>query len=377
MKKKILFGFGVIAFATLVGASAISTSQNNGYKESKAVEVNPSTYYPIYDHNDNLLGSLGDSDNYYIVGSMILTYDYGQTSFTCDYLTYSVRGSNYALYCEDSNANIRQIMSNGAWQTRSILLTINSVSSYGEKVGEWFPYYFSDNPIGSTFTFNDQFNYNAFAQSGSQILENIQVREKSPFLAVGTLDTAVMTIEYEVGWFKSGDFAFDTIVARFDIATTDLIFEWLNGQSKSKLVEGHNPYKFFTFLSYKNSLSNFTLQVATRNKYLNSDSDTCINQNVSWLGSEYKTLHFYKVVDEQSYYYQVLTMANNNLVANGFNNGTTDVGLGGAFSLLATAFSSLSGILAISLFPGITLGLLLFLPLIVGIIIAIIWLIKK
>ena len=152
----------------------------------------------------------------------------------------------------------------------------------------------------------------------------------------------------------------------------------------NSLFREHRPVRRYRFhqrrrVLYldKNSLSNFTLQVATRNKYLNSDSDTCINQNVSWLGSEYKTLHFYKVVDEQSYYYQVLTMANNNLVANGFNNGTTDVGLGGAFSLLATAFSSISGILAISLFPGITLGLLLFLPLIVGIIIAIIWLIKK
>lgn len=56
---------------------------------------------------------------------------------------------------------------------------------------------------------------------------------------------------------------------------------------------------------------------------------------------------------------------------------TSDVGLGGVFTLMGTAFTSFIPLFQIQIIPGITLGLLFFLPLIGTIIIVIIRLVKR
>lgn len=59
------------------------------------------------------------------------------------------------------------------------------------------------------------------------------------------------------------------------------------------------------------------------------------------------------------------------------SNTNDSANIGNAFTLIGSAFTSLAGLFNIGIIPGITIGVLLFIPLIVGIILAIVRLIKK
>lgn len=373
MKKSLIYGIGALAVSLLVGSSTLLSASLSQYKETKAETITTGLYLPRYNITDEFLGE-GETENA-LNGSFRVSLNNGTTWNSSTYIAYNTRGSNYGLYLEDMYSNRYILLENGEWQYNTILLYFDSVASSTGDLG-FIDYYLTNGTNGLNFTFNESFNYNAFAQNGSHILGNLVVREKSPFLGYGDVQTVILPVEYNIGFFKSAGFTFDTIIAKYEMATTDLIFNWQGGQSKSKLIDGANPYKFFSGMVYKNSITNDTLQVCTRNHYLDADSHTVINENVSWLSAEYRTITFYQNIDTQGYNYQLLSMANNNLIANGFNN-VSDVGLGGAFGVLGLAFSSISGLLSIALFPGITLGFLLFLPLITGIIIAVIWVVKR
>lgn len=118
----------------------------------------------------------------------------------------------------------------------------------------------------------------------------------------------------------------------------------------------------------------------------------CPFQPLKWLDDSYKTLGVYQASTEQLAkvginenvsrsrwainQYTIEQILNYDMTQNasGVNTGNY---IGNVFTLIKQAFDSLTGILALSILPGISIGVLLFLPLVLTIIIVVIKLVKR
>lgn len=288
----------------------------------------------------------------------VTLYDWGNNiSFNTDYVLFKAHTMRNYGYVESGHVTLTE--------------------SRPQAFIDFFSYVIASGNPSLDYRFNDTFNYNAFAQGGVHTTNNLVVHNKYPFVAFGSVDVVEMTITYDMPIFVSGGNVFNRIEVYFLRATPDLKFKDSNGLDiQSHLIDGTNPYKYFKSMKYVNTYNSYVVEVASREKVADS-SNTYIYYNASWLGEQYKTLSIYGSLD--TYTESILSMANNNIDLNGFSTGNyqSDIGLGSVFALLTTTFQSFIPLMSIQIIPGITIGLLLFMPLIAGIIILIVWIVKR
>lgn len=131
-------------------------------------------------------------------------------------------------------------------------------------------------------------------------------------------------------------------------------------------------YNDLTFVNYRNwSVDANNLFMTANYQFLSTSS---------WTNDDYRYITFIDKLslDERDF----LTSFNSNeFGGNGFDDITIISGGNGSvidvFTLLGNAFASLQNFLSINILPAISIGTLLFLPLVVGIVITIFWLIKR
>lgn len=222
--------------------------------------------------------------------------------------------------------------------------------------------------IGKTFTFANQINY--YAPYDSNI--------SSDFVSDSAMTSNNLYIFVNIyqGSFKSGGQTFDTIRARYVNAIGLLYLQ--QGSSSTYTAWTSDYYASFEQLEYYNSTTNHIEIVNKRNTKsvtYNNGVGLAQLQGSTWVSQSYRDITFISPINES-----ILTnldKLNNALLGSGSLSNSSDIGLDSAFTLLGQAFSSVAGLLAIQVLPNITLGLLLFLPLIIGIIITIIWVVKR
>ena len=132
-------------------------------------------------------------------------------------------------------------------------------------------------------------------------------------------------------------------------------------------------------------LTERNITVASMRKSVVTENNVTLNVTdvrspfVVWVNEAYRTLTI--VEDTRSVingsYLTIENMSSVQLLQVTSNVSTSAVGLSDVNSLLKGAFSALSSLFGLSILPGLTLGLLLFLPLVVTILIAVIRLIRK
>lgn len=217
-----------------------------------------------------------------------------------------------------------------------------------------------------TFDFAKQINY--YAPYGNNI--------SSFAVDDGSMQSpeSYKTYDYDLPLFYSGGYIWNKIVVRYMNAVS---LKWYDSSGNVQTF-GQNGFASYMWLEYHNTITNMTLYVNTRNsethEIINGTTQVTINSS-SWLSNDFRTLLFFQ--EPSSEQKLNLSQFNNNIYGDSFQTITSDIGLGGVFNLISQAFSAWLPILQIAVLPGITLGLLLFLPLIAGIIIFIIWIVKR
>lgn len=219
------------------------------------------------------------------------------------------------------------------------------------------------------FNFNNQINYNAPYNASLS----------ADYISDDYFTSASVHIEKSIfGDSYNFDYWFKVAGQYFN----DINLTYLSAQATSFDDSGEpvisNGYGYYSFMSFTNSITGKILVVNTRNysSYIKgSGQGIYFTRSSDWVSGSYKNLELlFTPTSEQL---SILNTLNNDSNVPNQTYSKEDIGLGGAFTLLGQAFSSVAGLLAIQVLPNITLGLLLFLPLIVGIIIAIIWIVKR
>lgn len=180
--------------------------------------------------------------------------------------------------------------------------------------------------------------------------------------------------EYNLPVFYSGGYIWNKVVVRYINAVA---LRWYDSEGKVQTF-GQNSFASYMWMEYQNTITNKILVVNSRNsetyEIVNGMTQVTINSS-SWLSNDFRNLLFFQ--EPSSEQKLNLSQFNNNIYGDSFQNTTTDVGLGNVFQLLSLAFASWIPILSIQIVPGITIGLLMFLPLIAGIIVLVIWIVKR
>lgn len=221
-----------------------------------------------------------------------------------------------------------------------------------------------DKPSSFTFTFNKQINYNA-PQNASL---------ESPFVLHSfSGNEAVYTISYNLPSFMSNGEVFDTIKIWYFKGYS---MRYLDGTIQ---VNDNQGTAYYNYMEYIDSTLGTTVMVNYRN-FVNGNVEgsvqTYLTNGSEWVNENYRVLIFNtELTPNQTTH---LSQFNNqNFNNNGFSAIGEDVGVGNVFSLMGSAFAGLTALWSIQLLPNITLGLLLFMPLIVIVIITIIKLVKR
>lgn len=216
------------------------------------------------------------------------------------------------------------------------------------------------------FTFNNQINYNAPYNASID----------SPFI----LHT-----------FEGGQEVFSYVIELPKFVSNGEIFDsirlwYFSGYATSYLDSGglvktndNQGTAYYNYMEYINTETNTQVMVNYRNFVngnVNGSVQTYLTNGSEWKNDNYRKLVF--LDDLSSSQATLLSQFNNQLMGyTGFGNGETNIGLGNSFSLIAQCFEGVKNIFAIEVLPNISLGVFVFLPLIVGIIITIIWIVKR
>lgn len=224
--------------------------------------------------------------------------------------------------------------------------------------------------VNQDFTFNASFNYNA------------------PFglpcnAVYGTPDTndwfdgggdALSYKLYNVGWFLSNGRLFNQI-------------QWwaIKGNGVSVVIDGnistlqYSGNYVYTFMYYRNSLDpepdlSAVLVNARDSIPYNGGNSRYYANSSTWLVPAYRNITFLNTPTAEIS--DLLGSFNNN---NQYDTGSLSVGggFGDVFTLVGSAFTGLLPILTLQLFPSVTIGTLLFVPLVAMLVFAIIRVIKK
>lgn len=136
-------------------------------------------------------------------------------------------------------------------------------------------------------------------------------------------------------------------------------------------------YGYFTYMEYINTITNNNDLVCSREyqqyQYNGGLTYLALN-NVVWKTNYYRNI---TLLNADSDTLSMITEFNNlNIYDDGIG-GVSNGGVSSLFDLLSLAFASVLPILNITILPGLSIGLLIFAPLAVSIIIFVVWLVKR
>lgn len=225
---------------------------------------------------------------------------------------------------------------------------------------------FQDSNNSYNFTFNGQINYNS----------PLGLTLDSPYGYGGawtssTSDTAY--IDYAVGDFISNGQLFDTIRVYYFNAEP-MYFELADKNGNVSINHGASGSWAYMFMYFINTNSDTQILVNKRDQIAfmpTSSSNAFYEPNSSsWLVSDYRNCLFLEL------------SADNKVKVNGFNNNIDNYygnnnGGNNVFTLIGGAFTSWLPILNLAILPNITLGMLVFIPIVAMLVFAIIRIIKK
>lgn len=219
----------------------------------------------------------------------------------------------------------------------------------------------------STFTFNQQINY--YAPYGSNI-DNYFVTDST---MVNSGDYSLKVLMDNV-WFRSGGELFNKIQLRYINAIAQTyksgsLYHVMN-------VNGNASYMW---MEYINTSTNALKIVNTRQLEMVNQND--VISYAQTMTSNWESPNYMKIElifgGDDVLNTKLNSLNNANVVGTYFTNYNTDIGLQNVFVLFSMAFASILPLLSIQLIPGVTIGLLMFMPLIVGIILLVLWLVKR
>lgn len=229
------------------------------------------------------------------------------------------------------------------------------------------------------FTFVDNFNLNSLLtstnESGVFNLNNISIIN---------FNTTYGIIFSSPKSFYCNGYTYDTLKI-YATALDNNTYVSYDGKNAVKFQGANTGYAFINMLVYENSYTNKSIMVCSINSIIREGGEAVVLNSYKWINDNYK---YIKILDSSfnpatNFFGQngnsglsILQTGNNNNI--GFITSTTIINSNyNPFTLFTTAFSSLTSLMNIQIIPGLTLGLLFFLPLVVGIIIAIIWIVKR
>lgn len=226
-------------------------------------------------------------------------------------------------------------------------------------------YYFN----GNSFTIN---SFNPFGDT-TYTLSSI-INSSLPGGAISNSNGGYYTIKLPYFTLNGVNILFNEIrIIYSNVANTHILYD----NSDSPVELNSNSAYAFEFLYFLNTYTNQQLMVATaRFKYISSgdSSYNVLLSGYSWVSTDYQTLYFYDDLTSS----QFNTLRRFNSLNGGIGgSSSTIIGSTNVFTLIGSAFSSLLPFLNIEVLPGITIGLLILLPLVAGIIILIIWVVKR
>lgn len=228
------------------------------------------------------------------------------------------------------------------------------------------------------FTFNKVFNYNApwytslgssYIQSGTTIMEPWVYNTGWAYKREDRLD---------VGYFLSGGQVFNRIVIESKISVNgDLAF--LYDSASGKQYNAPENDWIYLNLYYENTDNNTRIIVNYRDLITGYDSTlglpwSAYDDTTTWVNDDYRQIVFLGYLDEKLVT-SINAFNNNNQTSvsgNIVGADTTNV-----FTLVGSAFTGLLPVLNTMLLPGITIGMLMFVPLVAMLVFAIIRIIKK
>lgn len=215
------------------------------------------------------------------------------------------------------------------------------------------------------YDFPSQINY--YAPQGANIDSNVITLSDTTYTLISGFK------------FIAGGYLYDTIRLVYASATNT----YYVGENSIATKITTNGYYNFIRLEYYDSESG----VATTANYRNI-TNIMIDENIesvyqrasTWKGNLSRIYLTSEPTIEQT---EQLSLVNGSMAGYiapviyppGYVVGS--IAMENGFTLLATAFSAVASILSIQILPNITIGLLMFLPLVVGIIIFIVWLVKR
>lgn len=142
---------------------------------------------------------------------------------------------------------------------------------------------------------------------------------------------------------------------------------------------------YFLQMEYRNTLTQESVVVNYRNfmtEYVSNhgsanETQSFITNGSYWINSNYQDLLFPNKDLITPQLSDLLGQFNSNYDLNGFSDSVSNVGLGNVFTLISSGFGAFINVMKIEVLPGLSLGLLCFLPLVLIVIMVIIKLVKR
>lgn len=228
--------------------------------------------------------------------------------------------------------------------------------------------YFYELSNQSNFIFNKNFNYNA----------PMGVTAQTPYyFKPGNIEGSGVSyyFNYNVGFFISNNEVFNYIRWEWQPSLGAVYYDFGDGNIK-KGPDGSEQGSYL-YLMYGNSFTNTLKIVNSRDQIAfmptNSSYAYYYANSSTWVNDNYRNITFLQNMSNDLKT-KIESFNNNN--QNSFS-GNIYVDGGDIFTLLGTAFNSLGDFFGLAILPGISIGVLFFLPLIVGIIVVMFHILKK
>lgn len=277
--------------------------------------------------------------------------------------------NNYLWTSGNSKSIYNASASGGSFSVGYSIFTGSNFREYNDNFIECVNRFYNVYTIGeSVFTFESAFNFNA--PYGYAI--------ESPFISDDYFTSlnpgAIKQVSIDLPFFVSNGYIYNQIkLTYFNAYGTRYKY------GSDYVICETEGIGYYSYMQYINTISNASISVNLRvfGTYVDSSDNiqTFLEHTTQWKNNEYLKLYFIRDLEPfESNKISIL----NTTTGTGYNNtNSTDIGLGNVFTLIASAFGAIGGFLSIQIFPGLSLGLLLFAPLVVGIIIAVVWIVKR
>lgn len=322
------------------------------YNDSDFIGINRMDI--VFDYYQDILGHLGDRNLWYVrLYGFAIHLNNGDAYWTCE--KHATDPDNYIYRFDYSQTDN---YSNGLYSS-----TIYQDNLFLNLMYEL--------ATTSNFMFNEKINYNApFGYLGKNPLIPQSKWESLPHLEGAT----------EIVYIDTCNFLCNgKIYNRILLYGQDAYNYYYHfGDNLLQYTLDHS-LKFVEFMAFVNRNEDYSTRVWVWSREVTNDyqGKYIIEDNGYWVSALYRNVTLIGATDNDNI---AFTQFNSDLdLYNGGINfyNTDSMGIGYAFTLLRQAFGSLVDIMGISILPGLTLGVFIFLPLIATIIVLIFKAVRK